>query len=231
MNRVHFRDLGTIPYDKALAFQERAFEAVAAEKKTGGKDCGADSCQVFILCEHPHVYTLGKSGRASNLLINEETLKKIDAQFYQTNRGGDITYHGPGQVVGYPVFDLDSMKIKVREYIWMLEQSVISFLRDYNLDARRLEGATGVWLDPDIPGRARKICAIGVRISRYVTMHGFALNINTDLKYFRYINPCGFNDKDVTSLQKETGQLYDMAKIRDGVRHHIANVFKISWID
>jgi lipoyl(octanoyl) transferase len=185
----------------------------------------------LILCEHPHVYTLGKSGKESNLLINEEMLKKIGAQFYRTSRGGDITYHGPGQVVGYPVFDLESMNIRVKEYIWLLEQSVISFLSSYKLDARRLEGATGVWLDPDIPGKARKICSIGVRISRYVTMHGFALNINTDLKYFRYINPCGFNDKDVTSLQKETGIFFDMGRVRGEVKYHIANVFKISWLD
>lgn len=227
---MHFKDLGTISYEEALVFQEKAFEAVTAEKN---KQAGSstNSSQLLIFCEHPHVYTLGKSGKSSNLLINEESLKKIGAQFYQTNRGGDITYHGPGQLVGYPIFDLESMKIKVKKYIWLLEQSVISFLQDYNLDTKRLEGATGVWLNPDIPGKARKICAIGVRISKYVTMHGFALNINTDMKYFRYINPCGFNDKDVTSLQQETGRLYDMYRIREEVRRHIANVFKISWIE
>jgi lipoyl(octanoyl) transferase len=231
MNRVYFKDLGTIAYYDALRVQEEAFDKVNAEKKSGQKERGDGTSQVLILCEHPHVYTLGKSGQASNLLVNDEFLRKIDARFYKTNRGGDITYHGPGQVVGYPVFDLESMKIRVKEYIWLLEESIISLLRDYQLDASRLDGATGVWLDKDIPGKARKICAIGVRISRYVTMHGFALNINTDLKYFQYINPCGFNDKDVTSLQKETGKEEDMVHIRDRVKDHIANVFNISWIE
>jgi lipoyl(octanoyl) transferase len=231
MNRIHFKDLGTISYIEALKFQEEVFDKVSAEKLVVRDKITSGTSQMLIFCEHPHVYTLGKNGRPNNLLITEETLKRIDAQFYQTNRGGDITYHGPGQIVGYPVFDLTHMKLGVKEYIRRLEQSVILFLQEYGLDVKRMEGATGVWLDTDISGKTRKICAVGVRISRFVTMHGFALNINTDLQYFKYINPCGFNDKDVTSLQKETGKVIDMDYARSRVKDHIANVFSINWID
>jgi lipoyl(octanoyl) transferase len=177
-----------------------------------------------VFVEHPHVYTLGKSGEANNLLISEPFLKQIHATYYKINRGGDITYHGPGQIVGYPIIDLEKFGLGVREYIEKLEESIIQSLKEYNIASGRLDGATGVWLDVGTP-RARKISAIGVRMSRYVTMHGFALNINTDLKYFSYINPCGFQDKGVTSVEKELGAIQNFEASKQLVMKKIANVF------
>jgi len=181
----------------------------------------------LILCEHPHVYTLGKSGDANNLLIQESFLKSINATYYKINRGGDITYHGPGQLVGYPIIDLESFKLGVKEYVHLLEEVIIQTLGQYNISATRLEGATGVWLDVSTP-KVRKICAIGVRISRYVTMHGFALNVNTDLKYFSHINPCGFQDKGVTSMQKELGREMDMKEIKTQFNSQFSRIFRVS---
>lgn len=155
-----------------------------------------------MLCEHPHVYTLGKNGNIKNFLIDIKFLDKINAQFYHIDRGGDITYHGPGQLVGYPIIDLETFKIGIKKYIFLLEEVIINTLKNFNLKAERLEGATGVWLEPNTT-KARKICAIGVKVSHFITMHGFALNVNTDLNYFKYINPCGFEDKGVTSVEKE----------------------------
>lgn len=169
----------------------------------------------LLFCEHPHVFTLGKSGAPSNLLITDELLEKIEARFYKINRGGDITYHGPGQIVGYPIFDLEALGIGIKEYIHLLEEALISALADLGIRASRLEGATGVWLDVDQPQKARKISAIGVRASRFVSMHGFAFNVNTNLEYFRHINPCGFIDKGVTSLEKELGAPQSMEAVKD----------------
>jgi lipoyl(octanoyl) transferase len=179
--------------------------------------------------EHPHVYTLGKSGEANNLLISEPFLKQINATYYRTNRGGDITYHGPGQLVGYPIFDLEKLKLGVRAYIEKIEGSIIQSLDEYGVNASLLNGATGVWLDSNTP-KARKICAIGVRISRFVTMHGFALNINTDLKYFSYINPCGFQDKGVTSLEKELLVKQDLEGVKKVVRNKMGEIFNVKYL-
>ena len=169
--------------------------------------------------------TIGKSGKDSNLLIPEETLRERGVSFYHINRGGDITYHGPGQITGYPVFDLEYWNLGLKQYIYMLEETIIRFLSLYDLKGERLEGATGVWLDPEVPGRARKICAIGVKSSRFVTMHGFALNINTDLSYFSLINPCGFTDKGVTSLAMELGAPQDFELAKSQLRSIFMEIF------
>lgn len=227
--RIAFRDLGLIDYKEAWDLQETTLAAVVKEKLAAEKGVSPTS-QVVIFCEHPHVFTLGKSGENQNLLIPDKFLEKIKASFYRIDRGGDITYHGPGQIVGYPIIDLEAFGIKVRDYIWMLEESVIRTLHQYAIRGERLEGATGVWLDPTIPGKTRKICAIGVRVSRYVTMHGFAFNVNTDLNYFEYINPCGYTDKGVTSLQREKNQKMDMGEVRKVLREKISEVFQVVLI-
>ncbi|MDD3194473.1 MAG: lipoyl(octanoyl) transferase LipB, partial [Paludibacter sp.] len=198
-----YQDWGLKEYNEAWQEQEKLFTATLALKQKG-----EPTSNYLVFCEHPHVYTLGKSGDEHNLLLNYIQLQAKNASFVQTNRGGDITYHGPGQIVGYPIIDLENFGIGLRRYIELLEESIIEFLALYGLKGDRLAGATGVWLDSDTP-KARKICAIGVRSSRYVTMHGFALNISTDLSYFTHINPCGFTDKGVTSLTNETGTVID----------------------
>ncbi len=172
----------------------------------------------LIFVEHPHVYTLGKSGSENNLLADSIQLRAREAAFYRIDRGGDITYHGPGQIVGYPIFDLEAVGIGLKEYISRLEEVIIKTLAYYGINASRYPGATGVWLDSDMENKARKICAIGVKASRYVTMHGFAFNVNTDLTYFNYINPCGFTDKGVTSLQKELSGPQDIEVVKNIVK-------------
>lgn len=199
-----YQDLGRIPYAEALTCQTQAFNALLKAKSEGRTERS-----FLYFCEHTPVLTLGKSGKDSNLLISKSLLKARGVEFYHTNRGGDITYHGPGQITGYPVFDLEVWHLGLKQYIYTLEEIIIRFLSLYGIKGKRLEGATGVWIEPDVPGRARKICAIGVKSSRYVTMHGFALNINTDLSYFSLINPCGFTDKGVTSLALEKGDTQD----------------------
>lgn len=184
----------------------------------------------LIFVEHPHVYTLGKSGSENNLLLDLIQLKAKDASFYRIDRGGDITYHGPGQIVGYPIFDLDLIKVGLKEYIYRLEESIIRTVAEFGIEASRLEGGTGVWLDPEVPGNARKICAIGVKASKYITMHGFAFNVNTDLSYFNNINPCGFTDKGVTSLRKELGTVQDIEAVKSKVKKHLQEVFDLNWI-
>lgn len=228
-NTIAFRDLGLIDYKEAWDLQEGTLDEVVKEKMAS-VDGNTRMSQVVYFCEHPHVYTLGKSGENQNLLIPDGFLEKIDAKFYRIDRGGDITYHGPGQIVGYPVIDLEFLGIKVKEYVWMLEESVIRTLRQYDVEAGRLEGATGVWLDAEVTGKTRKICAIGVRVSRYVTMHGFAFNVNTDLRYFQYINPCGFTDKGVTSLQQELGGEQDMNEVSNVLKERISEVFQVELI-
>jgi len=214
-----FKDLGRIDYAEALKEQENIFNGLLEQKKNGETgDC------VLFFCEHNHVFTIGKSGNDANLLISEDLLKAKDAVLFHINRGGDITYHGSGQITGYPVFDLEQWGLGLKEYIYRLEEVVIRFLALYGLKGERLDGATGVWLDPDVPGKARKICAIGVKSSRYVTMHGFALNINTDLSYFSLINPCGFIDKGVTSLANELGEMQDFEKAKNEL-HIIFNEY------
>ncbi len=211
MGRFCYHDLGRIAYADALTRQTEAFEASLA-----AKSAGRSVENQLLFCEHLPVLTIGKSGKESNLLIPEDLLREKGISFYHVSRGGDITYHGPGQITGYPIFDLECWRIGLKQYIHLLEEAIIRFLSLYGLRGERLDGATGVWIDPEVPGRARKICAIGVRSSRFVTMHGFALNVNTDLSYFSLINPCGFTDKGVTSLQAELGepQDFELAKQR-----------------
>ena len=181
----------------------------------------------MLFVEHPHVYTLGKSGVQNNLLINDQFLKQIDATFYKINRGGDITYHGPGQIVGYPILDLEALNLQVKSYIHNLEEAIIQTLADYGIKSERLDGATGVWVDTTVPGKSRKICAIGVKASRYVSMHGFALNVNTDLNYFNHINPCGFVDKGVTSMEKELGSKLEIKEVKDKLVQKLSDIFEL----
>lgn len=230
-NIALFEDLGTREYKSTWDYQELQFNRMIG-KKTGKIDSIGgleDILNRVIFVEHPHVYTLGKSGSENNMLLDYIQLQAKDATFFKIDRGGDITYHGPGQIVGYPIFDLELLGLKLKEYIYKLEEAVILTLEKYGLKGERFEGATGVWLDKDIEGRARKICAIGVRASRYVTMHGFAFNINTNLEYFDYINPCGFTDKGVTSLEKELGQVQDFDLAKSVMKDSISAVFNIDW--
>ncbi len=212
-----FEDLGSSDYKKVWDYQEQLFTEVVDVKlhNRDNKDDLKPITNHLLFVEHPHVYTLGKSGVQNNLLINEQFLKQINATFYKINRGGDITYHGPGQIVGYPILDLEELGLTVKTYIHQLEEAIIQTLAEYNIKSERLKGATGVWLDTNVPGKSRKVCAIGVKASRYVSMHGFALNVNTDLNYFNHINPCGFVDKGVTSMEKELGKKLDMQEVKD----------------
>ena len=203
-----YKDLGRIRYEDALARQTAAFDKLLAAKAAG-----TEAPNRLFFCEHEPVLTIGKSGKDANLLVSEALLAEQGISFYHITRGGDITYHGPGQITGYPVFDLDSWQLGLKAYIDRLEEVIIRFLALYGLRGERLAGATGVWLEPQT-ARARKICAIGVKSSRFVTMHGFALNVNTDLRYFSLINPCGFKDKGVTSLEKELGEKADFGQAK-----------------
>jgi lipoyl(octanoyl) transferase len=230
MSEYIFEDLGLIEYKHAWDYQEKCFnEIIETKLYNRSNEDQKTIVNRLLFCEHPHVYTLGKSGAQNNLLVNDDFLKKINATYFKINRGGDITYHGPGQIVGYPILDLEELNYSVKSYIHDLEQSVINLLKDYGIESTRMEGATGVWLDADKPGKARKICAIGVKVSRYVTMHGFAFNVNTDLSYFNHINPCGFVDKGVTSMEKELGEKQDMEKIKSELKKHIDLVFNVSF--
>lgn len=225
-NKVAFIDLGVVDYRIAWQEQEKLFNNIIEAKKSGNT-----VRNYLIFCQHPHVYTLGKSGSENNLLINAIQLQARDASFVKTNRGGDITYHGPGQLVGYPIFDLESFNIGLKKYIYLMEEAIIQTLQEYNISSDRLNNATGVWLDKQSPN-PRKICSIGVKSSRYVTMHGFALNINTDLNYFDYINPCGFTDKKMTSLQKELSiPEADFYEISEWVKKKFIALFNISLFD
>lgn len=205
---INYINWGRIDYAQALAKQTELFDYKVGQKLEGNKNISQD----FIVCEHNNVYTLGLHGKDTNMLITNAMLKKIDAQIFRTNRGGDITYHGPGQITGYPIFDIDALGLGIRDYIDMIEQCVIDVMAIYDIKCERLHGATGVWIDINT-NKCRKICAIGVKASRGITMHGFALNVNTDLNYFSYINPCGFTDKGVTSMQKELGIKCDWNKV------------------
>ena len=216
---IKYIDWGLVEYNEAWAKQEELF-IHSIEEKLNNRT--TDNYLVF--CEHPHVYTLGKSGDEHNMLLNYIQLKAKDATFVKTNRGGDITYHGPGQVVGYPIFDMANFNLGLKQYIFKVEESIINTLSRYNLLTSRLDSATGVWLDVGKP-TCRKICAIGVRSSRFVTMHGFALNVNTDLTYFNHINPCGFVDKGVTSMQKEVGAKVDMDELKNSLREEMEKMF------
>ena len=230
---VEYQDIGLKPYKEAWDYQEAIFNKLLIKKISGypGRvNPDVYDSGVLVITEHPHVYTLGKSGSGANLLIDNDQLKAKGAEFYRTDRGGDITYHGPGQIVGYPVFDLELIQIGLKEYVSRLEEAIILTLSGLGLSGSRLNGATGVWLDPDQPGKARKICAIGVKASRHITMHGFAFNVNTDLSFFSYINPCGFTDRGVTSLQKEFGTSQDFEDIKERLRKNLKEEFDLNWV-
>ncbi len=213
---VEFQDLGDKDYKETWDYQEVLFNKWMDFKRNGS--VGVAPKQYLLFVEHPHVYTLGKSGDEQNMLIQKDFLKKINATYYKINRGGDITYHGPGQIVGYPILDLETFAMGLKEYIAFLEDSIIELCLNYELNASHSSQATGVWLDVGHPHKERKIAAIGVRASRYVTMHGFAFNINTDMNYFTYINPCGFQEKGVTSMEKELGKKLDYAIIKEELK-------------
>ncbi len=224
---IKFLDIGLKEYKEAWEFQEKIHVLL---KENRNKEVMTNDVGSLIFCEHPHVYTLGKSGQSNNLLINNDFLTRIDASFYKSDRGGDITYHGPGQIVGYPIFDLLKMRLGVKEYINRIEEAIILLLKDFHINSSRRQGATGVWLNSGLPDE-RKICAIGVRVSKAVTMHGFALNVNTDLKYFAHINPCGFQNKGVTSMQKELGLDLDINKVKNILKHKMQEVFGLRFIE
>lgn len=237
MRKVYFRELGTIEYGDAWQMQEALmkegldikaqwYNVPDAERPT---DNGIKHHLLF--CTHPHVYTLGKSGHMENLLVNDTRLQELGASFYKTNRGGDITYHGPGQIVAYPVLDLEQFYTDLGKYMRNLEEAVIKTIAHYGLKGDRLPGSTGVWLDPDNPAKARKICAMGVRSSRWMTIHGLALNVNTDLRFFDYIVPCGISDKQVTSIQKELGREVNELEVREILKREFSNVFECEIVN
>ena len=226
--KVEFRHLGLIDYQEAWSYQENLFKPTVALKIANRKlpeGQQKPTPNYLLFCQHPHVYTLGKSGDEENLLLNATGLESANATYYKTNRGGDITYHGPGQIVGYPILDLDNFFTDIHKYLRLLEEAVILTLKDYGISAGRIDGLTGVWLDYDAKQNPRKICALGVRASRWVTMHGFALNVNTDLNYFKNIIPCGIDDKAVTSLANELGRQLDMKEVEGKLLEHIATLF------
>lgn len=232
MNTVHIKDLGTISYQEAWNLQEALMkEGLDVKSKRFSKDFNPDNdkqiAHHLLFCQHPHVYTLGKSGFMENLLVNNTQLQELGATFFKTNRGGDITYHGPGQMVVYPVLDLEQFFTDLGRYMRSLEEAVIQTIAEFGITGGRLEGATGVWLDAGDSGKARKICAMGVKCSRWLTIHGIALNVNTDLSYFGHIVPCGISDKGVTSMQQELGQAVDEEAVKKVFREKFANVFNV----
>lgn len=230
---VVFRDLGQMDYQAAWDYQEDLFAKTVAIKIANRKleATGQSITPNYLLfVEHPHVYTLGKSGDEKNLLLDEKGLKDRAASYYKINRGGDITYHGPGQLVGYPILDLDNFFTDIHKYLRLLEEAVILTLEEYGISAGRIEGLTGVWLDHEAQLNPRKICALGVKASRWVTMHGFAFNINSDLSYFESIIPCGIDDKAVTSLEKELERKIDLDEVKVKMRKHIASLFEMKLV-
>lgn len=228
--QVQFIDWGLLDYQEAWDKQEEIFAKTLAIKHDNRvNNTQATTPNYLIFTEHPHVYTLGKSGHLEYLLLDEDGLKEKEATFYKINRGGDITYHGPGQIVGYPILDLDNFFTDIHLYLRTLEEAIILTLADYGIAAGRYPGYTGVWLDPD-NDKARKICAMGVRASRWVTMHGFAFNVNADLDYFGNIVPCGIDDKDVTSMERELGQKVDLEDVKLKLKNHLAELFKMELV-
>ena len=225
--KISFQDLGSKDYKETWDYQEQLFqETLAIKIRNRREDAGLETPNHFLFVEHPHVYTLGKSGDMTNLLVNKEELAKKNAQFYKINRGGDITYHGPGQIVGYPILDLENFFTDIHKYLRLLEEMVILTLAEYDLKAQRSNGETGVWLDVGTPF-ARKICAMGVRASRWVTMHGFALNVNADLGYFDLMIPCGIKDKAVTSLNVELGKKeVPLEEVKEKLLKHFKVLFE-----
>ena len=232
-NQVIFKDLGILDYKACWDYQESLFNDTVAQKIANRNldlESHIQTKNYLLFVEHPHVYTLGKSGDTSHLLINKNELEEKEATYYKINRGGDITYHGPGQLVGYPILDLDHFFTDIHKYLRLLEEAIILTLDEYGIKAGRSKGETGVWLDADDTFKARKICAMGVRCSRWVTMHGWGFNVNSNLDYFKNIIPCGIQDKAVTSLNKELGHDVNMPEIKEKLKKHFATLFECSYL-
>lgn len=228
MNKtIHLKDLGLRDYKEVWDYQTDLLdEIISVKRKNRKENLSQITSNYFLFVEHPHVYTLGKSGDLNNLLINEEQLKKRNASYYKINRGGDITYHGPGQIVGYPILDLENFFTDIHKYLRFLEEVIIKTLAEYGIKGERSKGETGVWMDVGTPF-ARKICAMGIRSSRWVTMHGFALNVNTNLGYFDHIIPCGIRGKAVTSLEVELGKKIDPSQVKEKILCHFKDLFEV----
>jgi lipoyl(octanoyl) transferase len=232
MQQVIFKDLGIIDYKTAWDYQEKLLQenvAVKSERRNN-PDSIAETTNYFLMCEHTPVYTLGKSGDMENVLMSDDELVKNNIEFFKTNRGGDITFHGLQQIVGYPIIDLEKFYTDIGKYLRNLEEAIILTIAEYGIAGGRNAGETGVWIDAGIPGKERKICAIGVRCSRWITMHGFALNVNTDLGYFNNIIPCGLVGKQVTSIEKELGKKVDYEEVKEKLRQNFAKVFEVELI-
>lgn len=226
--KVEYIDLGLVDYKKAWDFQEEYFKKIVDIKINNRNNQTDENTPNYLLfCQHPHVYTLGKSGKVENLLLDEHGLDEKEATFYKINRGGDITYHGPGQLVVYPILDLDNFFTDIHKYMRFLEEAVIKTCADYGITAGRIDGLTGVWIND---GNPRKLCAMGVKSSRWVTMHGLALNVNTNLEYFGNIVPCGIDDKAVSSIQKELGREIEITEVAGKLRTHLAELFEMELI-
>jgi lipoyl(octanoyl) transferase len=225
--KIQLKDLGLKDYNDVWEYQTSLLDGIISVKRDNRKnDTQNPTSNYFLFVEHPHVYTLGKSGDFSNLLLNEEQLKEKGAVFYKINRGGDITYHGPGQIVGYPILDLENFFTDIHKYLRFLEEVIIKTLAEYDIKGERSDGETGVWLDVGTPF-ARKICAMGIRSSRWVTMHGFALNVNTNLGYFDNIIPCGIRGKAVTSLEVELGKKVELNEVKEKILFHFKELFEV----
>jgi lipoyl(octanoyl) transferase len=230
--KTQFVDLGLIDYKQAWDYQTNLFQSILDIKSANrDNETNLPTNNYLLFCEHPHVFTLGKSGDEQNLLIQKEDLHTIEATYYQTNRGGDITYHGPGQLVAYPVIDLENFFTDIHKYMRLLEESVIQTLQEFDITAGRIKGLTGVWLGSESETTARKICALGVKTSRWVTLHGLAFNVNSALEYFDYIVPCGIQDKAVTSLEKEKGSVQDFELVKSILKDKLANLFDMEIVN
>jgi lipoyl(octanoyl) transferase len=230
--KTQFVDLGLIDYKQAWDYQTNLFQSILDIKSANrANETNLPTNNYLLFCEHPHVFTLGKSGDEQNLLIQKEDLHTIGATYYQINRGGDITYHGPGQLVAYPVIDLENFFTDIHKYMRLLEESVIQTLQEFDITAGRIKGLTGVWLGSESETTARKICALGVKTSRWVTLHGLAFNVNSTLEYFDYIVPCGIQDKAVTSLEKEKGSIQDFELVKSILKDKLANLFEMEIVN
>ena len=236
MHQVFFEDLGLMDYELAWQYQAKLFQAnvdkklVSRKLEVQGTPGLSNTINHLLFVEHPHVYTMGKSAKETNLLVSTEELYRLHASVHQINRGGDITYHGFGQLVVYPIFDLENFYTDIHRFLRELEQAVILTLQEFGITSGRLDGFTGVWLDPDKPELARKICAMGIRCSRWVTMHGIALNVNTDLSYFDHIVPCGIKDKAVSSMQVELGRIVDIQEVKTHLKSKLSQIFNINIV-
>lgn len=232
--KTKFIDLGLIDYKQALDYQTNLFQSildVKSQNRSLPVNEQLTTKNYLLFCEHPHVFTLGKSGDEKNLLVKKEELHTIEATYYHINRGGDITYHGPGQIVVYPIVDMENFFTDIHKYMRLLEESVIQTLAEFNIIAGRISGLTGVWIDFEDSNKARKICALGVKTSRWVTLHGLAFNVNADLNYFKYIVPCGIDDKAVTSLEKELGNQQDFELVKSILKNKLSGLFEMEIIN